>query len=145
MIYKIIYITHKNIINSHNLPNICIHMKKLLFSSWKLRYSLWNNYLTCMYSSCFHHWNCYVIYGTMILWFILGTLLLLSSYTDEKCWLFWRRQETTSAIVGLSTAWSCTHKRPTWMHLSSSFSGHGPSNAASISLEALPSFHSCHA
>ena len=54
--------------------------------------------------------------------------------------------ETTSSMVGLSVAWSCTHKRPTWIHLNTSDIGHDSSSIArSISSRPLPSFHNCHA
>ena len=54
--------------------------------------------------------------------------------------------ETTSSMVGLSVAWSCTHTRPTWIHLNTSNIGHDSSSIArSISSRPLPSFHNCHA
>ena len=54
--------------------------------------------------------------------------------------------ETTSNMVGLSIALSCTHKRPTWMHLNTSNGGHDSfSMVESTSSKPLPSFHTCHA
>jgi len=53
--------------------------------------------------------------------------------------------ETTLDIVGRSVAWSCTHKRPTWMHLVTSSRKLDLSNLGSTSSRLLPSFHNCHA
>lgn len=54
--------------------------------------------------------------------------------------------ETTSSMEGLSFAWSCTHKRPIWIHLNTSDGGHASSRIiGSISSKPLPSFHNCHA
>ena len=54
--------------------------------------------------------------------------------------------KATSCMVGLSIAWSCTHKRLTWMHLNTSNGGHDSSSSiGSVSSKPFPSFHNYHA
>ena len=94
--------------------------------------------------------------------FIENFSSLISEPPDDPSWLVltknaccfggksWRVSfesiETTSTMLGLSVAWSCTHKRPTWMHLNTSDGRHDPSSiVGSISSKPLPSFHNCHA
>ena len=53
--------------------------------------------------------------------------------------------KTTEDIVGLSSARSCTHIRPTFMHLSTSDTEYESANDESISSSVFPSLHSLQA
>lgn len=53
--------------------------------------------------------------------------------------------ESTDHIVGLSSGFCWTHKRPTWMHRSASEGWNWSSNAASINSNAFSSSQSFHA
>ena len=53
--------------------------------------------------------------------------------------------ETTSDMEGLSIALSCTHKRPTCMHLITSLRSQDSSNVGSSISKTVPSCHSSHA
>ena len=53
--------------------------------------------------------------------------------------------ETTTDAVGLSSANSCTHKRPTCMHLKISISKHGSDIIGSINAAMLLAVHNFHA
>ena len=53
--------------------------------------------------------------------------------------------KTTSGIVGLSAAWSCTHRSPICMHLIASNEQYEFDNNSSTKSGALLSLHSCHA
>lgn len=53
--------------------------------------------------------------------------------------------KTTDDITGLSSACSWTHKRPTWMHLNTSYGAHDSLTDESISPNPFPSLHSLHA
>lgn len=51
----------------------------------------------------------------------------------------------TSFIVGRSAAFSWTHIRPTWVHLSTLCSGYASRDDGSTRSDHLPSFHNSHA
>jgi hypothetical protein len=53
--------------------------------------------------------------------------------------------EITIDTVGLFVTNSCTHKRPTCMHLKISVSKHGSDIIGSINATLLPTFHNFHA
>lgn len=53
--------------------------------------------------------------------------------------------KTTEDMLGLSSACSCTHSRPTCIHLNASEAEHVSTNDESTSSNPFPSFHSFHA
>lgn len=53
--------------------------------------------------------------------------------------------KTTVDIFGRSSAFSCTHRSPTWMHLKASVGGQFSLIDESTSSKTLPSCHSSHA
>jgi len=60
--------------------------------------------------------------------------------TDSLPW-----RSITVDMVGLCSGFSCTHRSPMCMHLTTSDAGHDSNNTGSTKSNAFPSFHTRHA